>query len=798
MQDLPVEDQAQLEAEMQRRGQTRTEKRYRDSLAKGRETGTKAGARLLRDLGGAMTLAIDEWRKAAKSSPGRRHRALEHLEKFSSKKLAVFTLKVVLDCLTRERAFTATAMQIGARCEDEERYTAFKEQGAMHFDRALRRSNDYSSYNERRRHILKAMALFGIAHPRWPKEERCSVGTVLLQLCIDKCGVCYAYHARKVGRKHPELRLGATQEVLEWVEDVNIRGSLMAPMQLPFVEAPLDWKDPVSGGFHSTDIHSTAIVKTQNRSIVEKLYGANMPLVYRATNHLQNTRWGINPMIFEMFDHYWQMDVAVPGLPRRDTNPIPAKPADIDTNEEARKEWRKAARGCHDTNNRRMQDRLTTAKIHWVCENYKDLEAFYFCHQLDWRGRAYPVSYFLHPQGNDLVKSLLQFADGKRLDNMEAINWHSIHGANCWGLDKKNFDERIKWVCSHHAEIMAVGEDPLANRMWMEADEPWQFLAWCDDYFQFQNDPLHESKIVVHQDATQSGIQIYSLLLRDREGARSTNVIPSPEPQDLYRQVAEKTLELLREDPAPVSKDWLAFGIDRACCKRPVMTRVYNATKHSARVYIGDWAGEQDRPIPVMGGENKSATWFLTSKVWEATNFVIASTSRGQEWLTEIAKVFAENNQAIEWVSPLGFPVRQWYPKWNSIVVKTSIGERFRQTSLLHEKDDADKRRMGSAFAPNFIHSLDAAAMMKTVALAADRGITHMAAIHDSFGTHAADSAVLAKVTREAYVALFSPDLLKSLLDQLQAQIPSVILPPCPEFGDLNVEELLNSPYFFS
>ena len=63
---------------------------------------------------------------------------------------------------------------------------------------------------------------------------------------------------------------------------------------------------------------------------------------------------------------------------------------------------------------------------------------------------------------------------------------------------------------------------------------------------------------------------------------------------------------------------------------------------------------------------------------------------------------------------------------------------------------------MGSALAPNFVHSLDAAAMMKTIAMARTWGITHMAAIHDSFGTHAADAATLAKVTREAYVELFT------------------------------------------
>ena len=338
-----------------------------------------------------------------------------------------------------------------------------------------------------------------------------------------------------------------------------------------------------------------------------------MPEVYKATNHLQKTRWGNQPLIYEVFDHYWQMDLAVPGLPRRDVEEVPAKPADIDTNEDARKAWRKAARASHDINNRRMQDRLTTAKIHWVCQNYKDLEATSVINSTGVDAHIQSPTSSTH-RGNDLVKALLQFADGKRLDTGEAVKWHKIHGANCWGLDKKPFADRVQWVCDNQDAILAVGEDPLENRMWMEAAEPWQFLAWCDDFYRWIHDPEnHESKIVVHQDATQSGIQIYSLLLRDREGARNTNVIASPEPQDLPSGVRRRPTSSWLPTRNPIAKKWLDFGIDRACCKRPVMTES-TTRPSSVRVYIGDWAGDANKTIPVMDDPEKSSVWFLTSR----------------------------------------------------------------------------------------------------------------------------------------------------------------------------------------
>ena len=57
-----------------------------------------------------------------------------------------------------------------------------------------------------------------------------------------------------------------------------------------------------------------------------------------------------------------------------------------------------------------------------VAEAFKDDEAIYFPHNLDFRGRAYPMHPHLQHLGNDLCRGLLEFAQGKPL-GQEGLGW---------------------------------------------------------------------------------------------------------------------------------------------------------------------------------------------------------------------------------------------------------------------------------------------------------------------------------------------------------------------------------------
>ena len=71
-----------------------------------------------------------------------------------------------------------------------------------------------------------------------------------------------------------------------------------------------------------------------------------------------------------------------------------------------------------------------------------------------------------------------------------------------------------------------------------------------------------------------------------------------------------------------------------------------------------------------------------------------------QDWLTEAARLLSAFT-AVEWVTPMGFPVIQAYYKK---VEKKDLGNPFKP-NIMKQKN---------AFPPNYIHSLDSTHMMLT------------------------------------------------------------------------------------
>jgi DNA-directed RNA polymerase len=84
----------------------------------------------------------------------------------------------------------------------------------------------------------------------------------------------------------------------------------------------------------------------------------------------------------------------------------------------------------------------------------------YFPHNVDFRGRAYPIPPHLNHLGDDLSRSLLMFAEEKALGE-RGLRWLKIHLANLYGFDKGNFDERETFVMQHLDDIYDSAEKPL-------------------------------------------------------------------------------------------------------------------------------------------------------------------------------------------------------------------------------------------------------------------------------------------------------------------------------------------------
>src|SRR5882762_228911 len=87
-------------------------------------------------------------------------------------------------------------------------------------------------------------------------------------------------------------------------------------------------------------------------------------------------------------------------------------------------------------------------------------DTFYLPHNLDFRGRAYPIPPNLNHIGDDLSRGLLIFGETKPLGE-RGLRWLKIHLANLYGFDKGNFDEREKFVAQNLDDIYDSAENPL-------------------------------------------------------------------------------------------------------------------------------------------------------------------------------------------------------------------------------------------------------------------------------------------------------------------------------------------------
>jgi DNA-directed RNA polymerase len=88
--------------------------------------------------------------------------------------------------------------------------------------------------------------------------------------------------------------------------------------------------------------------------------------------------------------------------------------------------------------------------------------------------------------------------------------------------------------------------------------------------------------------------------------------------------------------------------------------------------------------------------------------------------------------------------------------------------------------------------------MMLTINRLESEGGHHFAMVHDSFGVHASDIDVLNRVLREEFVRIDSEPVLQKVLDEQRAAHPHIELPETPQTGNLDISQVISSPYFFA
>lgn len=548
------------------------------------------------------------------------------------------------------------------------------------------------------------------------------------------------------------------------------------------------------------------------RQQMRKLGQRDLSQEFDCLNSLQRTAWTINKPLLDTIRTLWDNGQEWGGLPAREDIPLPSYPFDKEPNEmnEAEKslfmDWSRKRRDIYRLNNRSVSKRIQIERTLQVAEDYSKYDKFYYVWQNDFRGRKYAGTTFLSPQSADWSKAFLLFSEGMPINNWDDARWLCIHGANLYGNDKVSLNNRESWAWDNADEFKRVVDNPFDNLYWLEADKPFQFLAWCMEFVGLVREGWgYMSRLPVSADGSCNGLQHLSAILRDVRGGTATNLIPAELPQDIYSEVASDAMVAIERDAREgneIAQKCQQFGIDRSVCKRPVMIVPYSGTKHACRQYIEDALKEKvqkgaDNPF---GDDFFQPSLYLANHVWASINGVIESARQVMDYVKQVGDVYADHKKHMEWVTPTNFLVMQHYSEQEKKRIKTYINGSVVSLSRSVDLPDAiNKRRAGNGSSPNFIHSLDASAMTKTINECARQGIGNYAMVHDSYGTHTSLMPKMSEVLREEFVKMYEQH---DVLDELRTHAINTLgtedIPHPPSVGNLDLQQVLKSDYFFA
>jgi DNA-directed RNA polymerase len=690
--------------------------------------------------------------------------------------LALITAKGILDVLGQRKlekpTYAAVTYHIGNLVFDQILLDQFCAKHKDLFESAHSTIHAHKGYSYRVQRYRAAMRKHGIQAARWPTSVKVLVGGWLM----DRLAAATGWITTRVVRSsaHKSQTLVVYQpEFLRMKEALMERAEAFAACLWPMLCEPNDWTQDSSGGYLTNELRRlTSLVRSsipKKRCLLLRESRALAML-----NRLQRVPYRINSRVLEIANFCMERRISVGKFRAEEPTPPPPKPEPWETApDEEKLAYRRARTQIEDKNSALAQKNYRTAEAVFVANKYKQ-EVFWIPWSFDFRGRCYPISTSLSPQGTDFDKSLIYFQEEGPVNEW----WLAFQVATTYGLDKATMQDRIDWTRNNHDLIDLIASDPEGTvKEWSQAEEPWCFLAAALEYSQCV---IHKTKktsgLPVSVDATCSGLQHLSALALDRTAAEMVNVVPTDKPSDGYAIVAEKAKEILPQHLHPL--------MNRKLTKRTVMTTPYGVTENSARDYIR----QELKGVELERGELQA----IVKAVYRfAVREVFAGPCASMTFIQKTAGTkIKEGSSTLEWFTPSGFHVIQEYRKNESQPVSTRLlGQRI-QTWLNKEWEERqiDLNKAKTAASPNLIHSLDAS-LLHLVFADCEYPFT---VIHDCVLGRSCDMDQMGTQIRDKFVEIYSQPVLQQWAESLGVEFDETVMQ-----NTLNINDVQESSYFF-
>ncbi len=649
------------------------------------------------------------------------------------------------------------------------------------------------------------------------KSEMMQIGKFGVDACVE-AGLIETH--RGVNKNGTMVSYNLNEEVRQFLQgysDSDVRG-IISKEETRMLCEPDPWTTLADGGYltmrrkHAAPLLNVRKLRKSCRADVAAAFTAGaMPEVFSAGNYLQSTAFAFHGPTRDAITRVWKAGGNVMGVPAANPPVKPEFPYSKDWVKEGAPEvellvfgrWKRQVAAFYDEL-REWRGKVREVGA-FLRSTRKDTGPFWFPVYFDSRGRWYYRG-LPNPQGSDLAKGVLQFHEKKPL-GARGLFWLKVHIANSAGFDKERMQDRARWTDQNwEAIVRALDEPENAPEVWGK-DAPWCMYAaaWeLREALRSGNPEGYCTGLPIHMDATCSGLQHFSALLRDPVGARYVNLTDptmcGPK-QDIYGEVAGVALRLMQRDldsdDARVREiaEWcISVGIPRSLAKKPVMTYVYGATlggtaDHCEFMLEKEILPAQGKPLPDPKFMHEAAI-YMARKLFAGISVTVPAAAAAMQWLKEIARQ-QPSGKRMTWTTPTGFIVQHDYQDYTDRQVRlNSCGVTV--TMVRDWTDGTKAHAMANAISPNFVHALDSSHLTMVANTMQRDGLT-MVAIHDSFGTHPCDVDRMHVCIRQEFVSLYArPNLLTLFMWDVEA----VGEPPAR--GTLDLSEVLDSEFFFS
>ena len=823
-----LEDQALLDGQ----------RRYEKTLA----TSSQRKADLERsDIRGLLSKALPlvsellkvKLREEAGKSSNKRSVAFTVLSKLDPDLVALAGLSASFRVISQMKPLSSVVYNIGSGIDDELWSAKLHETDPKLAKRIVQKAKrTHGNLGYRRKAVRSTAKTEGHVMAILQETDKLNVGGYVLDVILKAVPEIFEGSYVRTGRTTTQHYLRLTEAASAELLRVRELESWMHPAYKPMTTSPKPWTNFYNGCYHNPKVARTVtLVRTRSKRHIALIQNAirdgSMSYCLEALNAIQETRWAINRPIYELVMWSYEEGKTLSSFPPRYHLARPARPLDYDTlSEEAKKGWRIQAAQIAQRNRGIDSERIVMLQDLATAEALLN-SPFYIPHNMDFRGRVYPIPHF-NQQRSDYVKAQLHFAEGRVL-TASGIYWLAVHLANCGDFDKiskQPFDTRVNWVVKNEQMIFDIAKDPRGTfHLWSKADAPFSFVAACLEWYGYRCDPeSFKSHIAVALDGSNSGLQHYSCMMRSKREGALVNLMPSEKPADLYQTVADSVKAMVDADAAKgleVAKVVLRNGVTRSLCKRATMTFAYSSEEYGFREQLMD---DVMRPaaVAVLQGHLKAHPWEMlrTSKdgetkmdggftaasyiakcIWRAVNDIVTDACVGMAYFRRCAQLLAHEGKGLVWHTPVGLPVLHLYSEYTTKKVKLFLHDKeVRLFARTGQTEVVNKAKAADAVSPNVVHSLDSAALMLCVLDCVEAGVRDFSLIHDSFGAHPNDTETMYTAVRQSLINLYES---YCPFEEIRSQTYAALdakekVPSLPVKGDLDLTKILHADYAFS